>query len=200
MAKRGRGRPRKLRPTASKESYAYAKQISKEYIEMKALVNVVERRMNTLALMVKKKSIRGYPIPLGVDEDLAECVLDENNRKMVALYLEAKEKTFIVETGISQMEDGLWKEVARDQILVGLKPGQIRRERGISDSCRDRAIHAAITHIASQYDLVSRWKKWIKGRKSESNGGNTAGHGLEDTADSIDKAMQASNDVDNAPN
>jgi hypothetical protein len=80
VAKRGRGRPRKLRPTASKESYAYAKQISKEYIEMKALVNVVERRMNTLALMVKKKSIRGYPIPLGVDEDLAECVLDENNR------------------------------------------------------------------------------------------------------------------------
>ena len=40
--------------------------------------------MNALALMVKKNSIRGYPIPLGVDEDLAECVLDENNRKMAA--------------------------------------------------------------------------------------------------------------------
>ena len=182
MAKRGRGRPRKLRPIVTRESYAYAKRISKEYIEMKALVNVVERRMNTLALLVKKNSVRGYPIPLGVNEDFVAYVLDENNKQMVALYLEAKEKTFIVETGISLMEDGLWKEIARDQILVGLKPRQICRERRVSDSCRDRAIHAAITHMASQYELVSRWKKWIKRKESESNGGGRADHGLEDAA------------------
>jgi len=59
VVKRGRGRPRKLRPIVKRESYAYAKRISKEYVEMKALVNVIERRMNTLTLIVKRNSMRG---------------------------------------------------------------------------------------------------------------------------------------------
>ena len=199
MVKRGRGRPRKLRPIVTRESYAYAKRISKEYVEMKAIVNVIERRMNTLTLMVKRNSMRGYPIPLGVNDDFVECALDDNNRQMVALYLEAKEKTFIIENGINQMEDGIWKEIARDQILVGLKPRQICRERGISDSCRDRAIHAAIAHMASQYELVSKWKKWIKGKKSGGNGSSRADRGLIDEAASTSSTVVATDGTQKRP-
>ena len=158
-ATRKRGRPKKERPVASKESYDHAKWLIKAYPEDRSLVASFEKRMKTLLRILKKSSIKGFPLVIGIDDRYKSFPLGKSDKEMIADYLDAKETVYLVEYGISQMEEGERKEIATEQIINGIQPEEIRRVRQIDDSTRYRAIQLAIKYIARQYDLLKEWKE-----------------------------------------
>lgn len=156
--KRSRGRPPKHTVPVSKESYAYAKKISKQYTELKDEVAHFERRMKSLVRLLKERSIKGYPLALGVDERYKDYPLSDGDKSRMAAYIDAKERVYLIEKGIDQMEEGEWKEIAKDQILAGISANRVTERHHISDSKRDRAIREAVYQIAVWHDIVSDWK------------------------------------------
>lgn len=155
--KRPRGRPPKHRVPVSKESYAYAKKISKQYADLKDEVELFERKMKSLVRLLKARSVKGFPLALGVDERYKDYPLSDEDKSRMMAYIDAKEKVYLVEKGIGQMEEGEWKEIAKDQILAGIPARGVTKLHNVSDSKRDRAIREAVYQIAVWYDIVSDW-------------------------------------------
>ena len=56
------------------------------------------------------------------------------------------------------MDEGEWKEIAKDQILAGMKSSDVIEKHAVTSSKRDRAIREAVLRIAEWYDIVAKWK------------------------------------------
>ena len=154
-----KGRPRKHRVPVSKESYAYAKQISKQYTELKDQVTAFERRMKSLVRLLKERSVKGFPLALGIDERYKDYPLSESDKSMIRAYIDAKEKIYLIEKGVAQMEEGEWKEIAKDRILIGMKRADVAKKYQVSLETDKRAVRAAVNSIAQWYDMIKKWKE-----------------------------------------
>lgn len=156
--KRPRGRPPKHTVSVSKESYAYAKTISKQYTELKDEGARFERRMKSLVRLLKERSIKGYPLALGVDERYKDYPLSDGDKSRMAAYIDAKEKVYLIEKGIDQMEDGKWKEIAKDRILMGMRRADVAKKFQVSLETDKRAVRAAVQSIGQCYEMIKEWK------------------------------------------
>ena len=157
--KRPKGRPPKHRVPVSKESYAYAKMISKQYTDLKDEVELFERRMKSLVRLLKTRSVKGFPLALGVDERYKDYPLSNEDKTRMAAYIDAKEKVYLIEKGIGQMEEGEWKEIAKDRILAAMSRRATTQKHQVSLETDKRAIRAAVYSIAEWVDVLWRWKE-----------------------------------------
>ena len=142
----------------AKECYAAAKALSKEYWSLKNYTLVVEKKRKGLIQQIRKQNNTGGPLALFSANVFNSYPVSEQDKSLIEDYLEAKEKIYIVEKGIAQMEDGEWKEIAKDQIIAGMKSRDVMKKHSITSSKRDRAIREAVLQIAEWLAIMYDWK------------------------------------------
>ena len=56
------------------------------------------------------------------------------------------------------MEDGKWKEIAKDRILMGMRRADVAKKFQVSLETDKRAVRAAVQSIGQCYEMIKEWK------------------------------------------
>lgn len=151
------GRKKKEIRVASEEAVKFVKDAIRDYRKMKEQCEEFERRH---PLIMKRSKVNPDSFVIGdrnIEETFVIPRVAPSDQEMMDAYLCDKEKVFLLERGISILDEE-YRQLAEDFFIAKLSRAELEAKWHLSQATLTRHRNAAINTIALEVDDYMSWK------------------------------------------
>lgn len=151
------GRKKKEVRAASEEAVKFVKDAVRNYRDMEEKCGEFERKHPSI---IKRSKINPDSFVIGgrnIEETFVIPRAAPGDQEMMDAYLSDKEKVFLLERGISILDEG-YRQLAEDFFIAKLSRAELEAKWHLSQATLTRQRNAIINNLALEVDDYMRWK------------------------------------------